>query len=116
MTYRKKAHRKLKYTILIIIGCLIASYLIFVFSPIPFVRKWRDIYIETAMTTNSHKWLATMFIPHSIIDEVMSRRDAEEAEQEKLESNWDNTTSDSSDDTPDDTEKNAFFKKYKNLN
>lgn len=115
MAYRKKAHRKLKYTILIIIGCLIASYLIFVFSPIPFVRKWRDIYIETAMTTNSHKWLATMFIPHSIIDEVMGRRDAEEAEQEKLESNWDNTTSDSSDDTHDDTEKNAFFKKYPEL-
>lgn len=114
MAERKKKHRKLKYTILIIIGCLVASYLIFVFSPIPFVRKWRNIYIETAMTTNSHKWLATMFIPHSIIDEVMSQRDAEEAEQKKLESNWSSAAS-SSATSQDDTEKDSFFQKYPEL-
>lgn len=48
-----------------------AAYLTFVFSNIPFVKFWRTIYIETAMTTADHQWLATYFIPKSVIDEVM---------------------------------------------
>nr|MBQ4317648.1 phosphodiester glycosidase family protein [Clostridia bacterium] len=46
-------------------------YLLFVFTPIPFFRYWRDIWIETAMTTGDHQWLATAFIPGHIIDDVM---------------------------------------------
>ena len=46
------------------------GYLTFVFAPIPFVRFWRNIYIETAMTTADHQWLATKFIPAKIINEV----------------------------------------------
>jgi len=50
-------------------------YFLFVFSGIPAFTFWRDIWIETAMTTMRHQWLATSFIPQSIIDEVMSRQD-----------------------------------------
>lgn len=111
---RFRHHRKLRITLLTILGCLVASYLVFVFSPIPIVTKWRTIYIETAMTTNSHKWLATMFIPHSIIDEVMSERDTQEADQKKLESTWDDDPEPVQ--TPvaeqEDTGKKTFFKKY----
>ncbi len=46
-------------------------YLLFVFSSIPFFSYWRGIWIETAMTTGDHQWLATAFIPQSIIDDVM---------------------------------------------
>lgn len=46
-------------------------YLLFVFSGIPIFRYWRDIWIETAMTTADHQWLATAFIPGHIIDDVM---------------------------------------------
>ncbi len=51
---------------------LITGYLTFVFAPIPFVRGLRNIYIETAMTTGDHQWLATAFIPGYIIDDVMA--------------------------------------------
>lgn len=51
---------------------ILVCYLVFVFSNIPFVKYWRTIYIETAMTTGDHQWLATAFIPKYIIDDVMS--------------------------------------------
>ncbi|MDD6551359.1 MAG: phosphodiester glycosidase family protein [Lachnospiraceae bacterium] len=107
---QRKHHKKLRNGLLITLGCLVAVYLIFVFSPIPFIQKWRDIYIETAMTTNSHQWLATWFIPHSIIDEVMSERNAQEANQKKLESTWDDNTVTAT--KQEDTEEKAFFDKY----
>ena len=47
-------------------------YLLFVFSPIPLMRSMRNIWIETAMTTGEHQWLATAFIPGDIIDSVMA--------------------------------------------
>lgn len=53
---------------------LIFSYAILVFSSIPFIKYWRTIYIETAMTTADHQWLATAFIPKYIIDDVMKNK------------------------------------------
>lgn len=50
----------------------VAGYVIIVYGNIPFVVKWRNIWIETAMTTDQHKWLATAFFPDRLIDEVMS--------------------------------------------
>ena len=87
---KPKKKRKKKWIVIgTIFGFLVAMYLTFVFAPIPFVRKWRDIYIETAMSTNSHQWLATWFIPHWIIDEVMETRREAWEEQKTLESTWD---------------------------
>lgn len=51
---------------------VVTAYLIFVFSSIPFVAHWRRIWIETAMTTGEHQWLATAFFPASTVDEVMA--------------------------------------------
>ena len=56
-------------SIILVIG---GAYLLFVFSPIPFFRSMRNIWIETAMTTGEHQWLATAFIPGDIIDSVMA--------------------------------------------
>lgn len=53
-----------------------------------FVSKWRTLYIETAMSTLSHQWLATAFIPQEIIDEVMQSRYQSQAEQADKESQW----------------------------
>lgn len=47
------------------------SYLLVAFGSVPFIKKWRNIWIETAMTTDQHQWLATSFFPKKIIDEVM---------------------------------------------
>ena len=63
------------------LAVLAGLYCVAVFSNIPFVKKWREIYIQTAMSTMRHQWLATYFIPHSVIDDVMARQKAAEEEQ-----------------------------------
>ena len=72
----KKPRRRIKLPIVIgaVVGALVLLYITFVFVNIPFVRTLRDLYIETAMTTADHQWLATAFIPGSIIDDVMAKR------------------------------------------
>ena len=59
---------------LIAITTIIGVYILVMFFNIPFISKWRDIYIETAMTTADHQWLATYFIPKSVIDKVMVKQ------------------------------------------
>lgn len=49
-----------------------ACYAMIVYSKLPFIEYWRTVWIETAMTTRTHQWLATMFFPSEIIDSVMS--------------------------------------------
>ncbi len=68
---------------------LTGMYLTFVYSNIPFIEKWRTIYIETAMTTNSHQWLATWFFPQWLIDEVMAKREQSFADQKGIDASWD---------------------------
>ncbi len=108
---KKKPHRKLR-KVLIAICCVllvfVILYLVFVYSNIPFIKKWRTIYIETAMSTFTHKWLATSFIPANVIDRVMADAAQQQEEQSGLESTWDisdNTAPDDSGVTvPPDTE------------
>ena len=69
---------------------LTGLYCVAVFSNIPFIAKWRTIYIETAMSTMTHQWLATAFIPPSVIEQVEGNREKQENEQLTLESNWNN--------------------------
>lgn len=74
----KKPKQKLRKSVVallvfsIAISLCIVGYVTVVFGNIPFVVKWRNIWIETAMTTDQHKWLATCFFPDWLIDEVMS--------------------------------------------
>lgn len=83
----KKKHHFFRNVIVFLI--ITASlYSIIVFSDIPFIAKWRAIYIETAMSTMSHQWLATAFFPKSVIDSVMSGRYNLDEEQSGLVSNW----------------------------
>lgn len=63
-------------------------YMIAVFSDIPFIKKWRDIYIETAMGTMTHQWLAEAFIPGFVIDEVMGTRTDIEFNQDAIDTDW----------------------------
>ena len=74
----------------IILALLIGLYCLFAFSDIPFIAKWRDIYIQTAMDTMHHQWLATAFLPQSVIDEAMAlRNDAiEEQTQHNSSDDW----------------------------
>jgi len=83
-----KKGRIVLVVILSLLAFLIVTFRVAVFSDNPLVRKWRNIYIETAMSTMSHQWLATKFIPLSVIDEVMNEKDAVQEEQSQMESVW----------------------------
>lgn len=54
----------------------------------PFIVKWRTIYIETAMTTHSHKWLATWTLPRSLINQCLLEKDQMDLAQKNMESYW----------------------------
>lgn len=114
---KKKVRRKKRLIrSLATLGVLVVLYLTAVYSNIPFIEKWRTIYIETAMGTMNHKWLATYFIPKSVIDEVMAKRQAEFDKQEELSSVWETDTEDDLDlelveDTVDEGE-SEFYEKY----
>lgn len=51
---------------------LAALYTTVVYSNAEFIKYWRTIWIETAMTTRTHQWLATAFFPSEVIDSVMN--------------------------------------------
>lgn len=53
--------------ILVVVWVLEMLYFIVAISNIPLIAKWRTIYIQTAMETMSHQWLATYFFPESIV-------------------------------------------------
>ncbi len=112
---RKKAKMPKKKKIIIsvvsVVLSLVLLYCTAVFSNIPFIKKWRDIYIETAMTTGKHQWLATAFIPEYIINDVMDRAMKEQALQEGLESKW-SETSDNTNNLNNKTESELFYEKF----
>ena len=91
---------------------MVLGYCAAVFSNVPFIKKWREIYIETAMTTQKHQWLATAFIPGYIVDDVMEAAREGQAIQDDLESKWEeeiviNTA------TPNkQTEEELFYEKF----
>jgi len=80
------------FLIIISIGLILIAlaYPIAVYTDAPFIKKWRSIYIETAMTTFTHQWLATLFMPSFVIDEVMYNNYIEQERQINLATNWDN--------------------------
>ncbi len=46
-------------------------YLVVVFSEIPLVKKYREIWISTAMSTMRHQGLATYYFPPSVVEARM---------------------------------------------
>lgn len=63
------------------------------YSQNQFISKWRTIYIETAMSTLSHQWLATTFIPKSIIEKALESRYLTQQLQQGVQSQWSQTQS-----------------------
>lgn len=50
-----------------------ALYAVTAFSEFPILSDCRDLWIETAMTTGDHQWLAKVF-PESVIEKTMSKQ------------------------------------------
>ena len=65
---------KILTAINIIITLTLSLYYIVVFTDFPYISEARDLWIETAMTTADHQWLATWFLPRQLIERVMSRQ------------------------------------------
>ena len=109
---KKKKKGRLKWHLIrtaIALVVFAGLYLTAVYSDIPFIKKWRTIYIETAMSTNSHQWLATYFIPKSVVDEVVDKKNAALEKQKQLESKWETQeTEETETKTPED----LFYEKY----
>lgn len=55
-----------------------ALYAVIVYSDIPFIKYWRTIWIETAMTTKSHLWLAEWFFPEDVVNDVLEGKISDE--------------------------------------
>lgn len=94
---------------------LVAAYFVAAYSHIGFIEKWRTLWIETAMTTNSHQWLAKLF-PQSVIDEVMADMEAQKEAQKSLASTWDSLVPIDvvygKQTEPADSEQEEFFARY----
>lgn len=90
--------RRALIAVSIVLAVLAALYCLFAFSDIPFIAKWRTIYIQTAMDTMNHQWLATAFLPQSVIDEAMAAR--EDAMEEQTQHNSSDDWADRPDATP----------------
>ena len=86
---KKKSPGRRLATLFVTLAVLAGLYLTAVYSNIPFIAKWRTAYIETAMNTLNHKWLATAFIPSSVIDEVMANLEQARQDQIGVNSEWD---------------------------
>lgn len=71
---RRKRRKKISIIFISIFLLISLLYSSIVFVDLPYVSTLRDIYIETAMTTADHKWLATYFFPKSLIDKVMNKK------------------------------------------
>ena len=121
MSKRNKVHQRRKMSkkqkiiiwVVSILLFMILGYCTAVFSNIPFIKKWRGIYIETAMTTGRHQWLATAFIPGYIIDDVMEAAMEGQAIQDELESKWESEKIEINTTTPNNkTGEELFYEKF----
>jgi len=74
--------------VFLVIVMLEALYCTAVFSNISFIAKYRTIWIETAMSTMSHHWLATYFIPPAVVNAVTEQVDEARAAQVGVNSSW----------------------------
>ena len=74
---QKKKKAKKRGKVFIALACVLAIfvglYFFVVYTQLPFVKNLRDIYIETAMQTMSHHWLAELIFPDDVIAEVMDK-------------------------------------------
>ncbi len=102
---------------LIVFACIVALlaglYAFVVYTNIPAIKNLREAYIETAMSTLSHQWLAELFFPQEMIDEVMNRVVQAESDQDGIVSTWAGQKDDNSEQELEN--KKDFFKLFDEL-
>lgn len=71
----RKNFKKLMSAAISVLTCccvLLSGYIALLYADIPFITPLRNVWIETAMTTHSHQWLATAFFPKWLVDELLA--------------------------------------------
>ena len=107
---KKKTKTKTKRTVLdrivglfLVLVTLEAMYCTVAFSNIPFISKYRTMWISTAMQTMRHQWLATSFFPPAVVKAVTDQVAAAQEAQIGVNSSWNQATK--QDDSQNTTEK-----------
>jgi exopolysaccharide biosynthesis protein len=93
---RKKSKDRHKHPVLSIIAHALlvffavfaAAYLVAIYSNNSVIAKMRTMYIQTAMSSLNHKWMATAIIPGDIIDDVLRVQYETDTAMAGLESSW----------------------------
>lgn len=90
---KKKSGLKIAAWLLAILLLIECAYCVVIFTDlIPPIAKLRTIYIETAMSTMRHQWLAKALIPGDIVMEVVNNREQAKADQVGVVSGWEDVT------------------------
>ena len=85
---KKKPHRG-KRVIAVLLSIVLffeALYCFVVFTDIPTIKNLREAYIETALSTLSHRWLADWFLPKYMVDQVQFKMDYLQQRQQDINS------------------------------
>lgn len=91
---QKKAKQKkpAMFAVAVVLAVLLAiesAYCVVIFTDwIKPLSALRSIYIDTAMTTMTHQWLATALIPGDVVQKVVQQADAIKEAQVGVNSQW----------------------------
>ena len=76
---RKKKKKNRKLRVITILLCIVlffeALYCFVVFTDIPSIKNLREMYIDTALSTMTHQWLASAFLPEYMVDKIRLQRE-----------------------------------------
>lgn len=103
---KKKPLKKLAIFLAVIL-CLEGLYFFAAYTKNSFVSYWREVYINTALATMRHQWLATRLLPKDVVQDVIDRNTAAAERVDGKTSSWgkeDTTTEPTPSDTPDPAE------------
>ena len=82
---------KIAGAVLALVLALECAYGVVIFTDwIPAASRLRDSFIQTAMATMNHRWLATALIPDGVIETAMEQLESARETQMGLRSQWEN--------------------------
>lgn len=96
---KKKPLKKLAIFLTVIL-CLEGLYFFAAYTTNSFVTYWREVYINTALATMRHQWLATMLLPKDVVQDVIDRNTAAAEKLDGVTSTWGKDETPSLPDTP----------------
>lgn len=90
---KKRSPLKITAVLLAVLLFIELAYCLVIFTDlIPPIARLRSIYIETAMSTMRHQWLAKALIPGDIVQAVVDGINQAKAEQVGVNSGWEDVT------------------------